>query len=519
MNTITREGVIYTRVSSLKQVTQGSGLDSQYSACLAHATENKITILESFQDAAYSGKTTDRPGLEKLIAFLKQRKNKTYVIFDTVDRLSRDTEDYFFLKMTIRKYNGFLISLKDDLESDNPIDQLKETMVVAFADFDRKKNLERVNSRMKEKVKSGYWLHRPPVGMLLENKVLVPDNMNSRLIKKIYEDFAIGKYISFESIKFSKEARQLINLSSGSPYKLKNGFIKNMLSNKLYIGIIDSPKWGLKDIKAKHEGFINKDLFAKVQRRIKSKTRKNYSVVGIDHFPLKGDIQCGHCSNKLTGNYSTGRNKKHPYYRCNSSKEICGMRPKNIKRNIIHDDFIKLLQKVRINTEVLELADKVMEDTFNKNSNHHKGIKNHNDSKIKDLMQRKKLQIDKLLITSNKSVVKALEKEIESIDSQIKALEQYKFSSEDLVTFKLKGKALLSHPDKEWEKANSKLKKIIFNYIFEKNLKVVDGRIGTASYTLPYRLMSNNSLTKNGMVELGGIEPPTSCVPRKRSPS
>ncbi len=77
MNTIIREGVIYTRVSSLKQVTEGSGLDSQYSACLTHANENKITVLESFQDAAYSGKTTDRPGLEKLIAFLKERKSKT----------------------------------------------------------------------------------------------------------------------------------------------------------------------------------------------------------------------------------------------------------------------------------------------------------------------------------------------------------------------------------------------------------------------------------------------------------
>jgi len=26
-------------------------------------------------------------------------------------------------------------------------------------------------------------------------------------------------------------------------------------------------------------------------------------------------------------------------------------------------------------------------------------------------------------------------------------------------------------------------------------------------------------MSKNRMVELGGIEPPTSCVPRKRSPS
>ena len=43
MNTINKEGVIYTRVSSQKQVTQGSGLESQHAACLAYAKENNVT--------------------------------------------------------------------------------------------------------------------------------------------------------------------------------------------------------------------------------------------------------------------------------------------------------------------------------------------------------------------------------------------------------------------------------------------------------------------------------------------
>ena len=80
---------------------------------MSYANENNIEVIKSFQDRAYSGKTTDRPGLEKLILFLRKRKTKTMVIFDTVDRLSRNTEDYFFLKMKIKEYGGFLIPLKD----------------------------------------------------------------------------------------------------------------------------------------------------------------------------------------------------------------------------------------------------------------------------------------------------------------------------------------------------------------------------------------------------------------------
>ena len=63
MNTITREGVIYARVSSAKQVTDGNGLDSQYSACLRYAKEKNIKIINSFRDAAMSGNTSDRPAL------------------------------------------------------------------------------------------------------------------------------------------------------------------------------------------------------------------------------------------------------------------------------------------------------------------------------------------------------------------------------------------------------------------------------------------------------------------------
>ena len=92
-------------------------------------------------------------------------------------------------------------------------------------------------------------------------------------------------------------------------------------------------------------------------------------------------------------------------------------------------------------------------------------------------------------------------------------------SDDDLMQFKLEGLNVLKQPHVVWQSSNLTKKRMIFNLVFENNLKVVDGRIGTAQYSLPYRLMSNKRIPKNRLVELGGIEPPTSCVPRKRSPS
>ena len=60
---------------------------------------------------------------------------------------------------------------------------------------------------------------------------------------------------------------------------------------------------------------------------------------------------------------------------------------------------------------------------------------------------------------------------------------------------------------------------VIYGFVFDKPLEITNGKVGTTSYSLPYRLLSNLVLERESMVELGGIEPPTSTLPVLRSPS
>ena len=98
-------------------------------------------------------------------------------------------------------------------------------------------------------------------------------------------------------------------------------------------------------------------------------------------------------------------------------------------------------------------------------------------------------------------------------------MREYEVPEDDFKQFTLQGLDILEKPHIVWQSSNLNKKRMIFDLIFENNLKVMNGRIGTAKYSLPYRLMSNKRIPENRLVELGGIEPPTSCVPRKRSPS
>jgi len=479
MSTTNKEGVIYTRVSSNKQVSDGSGLDGQYSACLKYASDNNINIIKTIVDPGYSGKSQNRPGVEELWNFLESRTSDVYVIADAIDRFSRDTKSYQYFKDKLARKGGILRCLNHDFTNTEPANIFLEQIKIGFAEFERLSNNIRVNSRMRERVRAGYWVFRPPVGMVFQDKILVPDNINSPLIRKIYEDFANGKYSSFEAVKKSTEARLLINIKTNNPYQLGNSFIKKMLTNKLYAGVVEYQAWGINEVDSLNKGFIDTQLFKRVQSKINNKPKRAYSVINQNDFPLKGYLECGSCSKILRFNYSKGRSKKYPYYRCDG-KDGCDLSPKSISRDIIHQDFIKLLKKASVHKDVLNLADKILEDTFNKNSSHLKGIKHHNDIKINELESLKAQQLEKVVMVSNPSVVKVLEKKINSIDAQIEALRECEISSEDLKEFKLEGLDMLSKPHITWQSSSLNKKRIMTDLIFEGNLKVVDGGIGTA---------------------------------------
>ena len=518
MNTTNNEGIIYTRVSTNKQASDGHGLDGQYSACLRYAEENNIKVIKTIIDPGYSGKSIQRPGIEELFKFLDTQSNEIYVIAYAVNRYSRDASEYYYFKDGLAAKGGILRSPGHDYTNKDPANIFSEHLKIGVAELERRTGNEIVNSMMRQRIRSGFWVFRPPVGMIFKDKLLIPDEINSPLIKKIYEDFANGKYSSYQAVKKSKESRLLINLDTNKPYQLGSSFIKRMLTNKLYTGVVEYSPWDIKEVDSLNNGFIDRELYENVQARIKKKPKRVYSVVNQDDFPLKGNLECGSCSQILRFNYSKGRSQKYPYYRCDNTNE-CDLSPKSISRDIIHNDFINLLKKASIRKEVLTLADKIMEDTFTKNSTHLKGIKHHNDIKTKELISLKNKQLEKVIRASNPSIISALEKEINSIDSQITALREYEVPVDDLKQFSLEGLDILKKPHIVWQRSSLTKKRMIFNLVFENNLKVVDGRIGTAQYSLPYRLMSNKRIPKNRLVELGGIEPPTSCVPRKRSPS
>ena len=226
------EGVIYARVSSAKQVAEGNGLQSQISACKYFARENDIKIIKVFQDPEKSGKDLIRPGLRDLLSFLEQRKKLTYVIFDDISRLTRNNADYYPLKALIVDRKGIPKDLKNNINDDgDPLGAYIEHSMVGFADLQRRLNKQTVIERQTQRLMAGIWVYPAPIGYTYENKELQIEADRAPFIRKIFKDFAAGRYSTYKEIKDSDEAKLLINPKSNTSYRFKDDSVKRLLTN------------------------------------------------------------------------------------------------------------------------------------------------------------------------------------------------------------------------------------------------------------------------------------------------
>jgi predicted site-specific integrase-resolvase len=90
-----RVGLVYARVSSKRQETDGSGLQSQEGRCMDFLKRNSVDYQKSFLDS-YSGggDFMNRPAMKELLAYIDKNIHKKYVVvFDDLARFARDVEE------------------------------------------------------------------------------------------------------------------------------------------------------------------------------------------------------------------------------------------------------------------------------------------------------------------------------------------------------------------------------------------------------------------------------------------
>ena len=123
----------YARVSSLTQAKDGNSLEAQEKTLREHG------CTEIYKEA-FTGTTTDRPELSKILA--KIQKGDTLMV-TKLDRFSRTASEGVDLIKDLHE-KGIVIEILNMGRADNtPMGKLMVTMLLAFAEFEHDQILER----------------------------------------------------------------------------------------------------------------------------------------------------------------------------------------------------------------------------------------------------------------------------------------------------------------------------------------------------------------------------------------
>lgn len=187
--------VAYLRVSTEAQ-TEKYGLDMQKQKILDYCERNGVNIERWYVDGGYSGSKLDRPEIQRLLDDAEKNLIKTVYIYK-LDRLSRDTADTLELMYRILpKYGVKVVSMTEEIRTDNPMDKVMLTMNAAMNQYEREVIRMRMSAGMLERVKKGYWMGggNIPWGYYYDRNdgILHIDEEQAEMVKNAYRLYLDG---------------------------------------------------------------------------------------------------------------------------------------------------------------------------------------------------------------------------------------------------------------------------------------------------------------------------------------
>lgn len=198
---------IYARVSTEDQAHNGVSLDAQVSRCIDYVASLNYQLIDTAVDAGLSAKSTDRPGLKRILSLVNKKKIQ-HVITLKLDRLSRRTIDALNLVETLAKKNVrlHLVGENGSVDSDNPDDEFMLTLKAGVAQLERKKIAERTRFALARKRQLNQRISRhAPYGYTFIDGMVIEEPHEQRVILKIKELHGNGYTIRGIIAELTKE--------------------------------------------------------------------------------------------------------------------------------------------------------------------------------------------------------------------------------------------------------------------------------------------------------------------------
>ena len=268
---------VYVRKSTEKGLElEFNSLHNQEESCRSYILSqafNNWEYYKTYTDGGISGGTMERPALKQMLEDIRKGLIQTVMVYK-VDRLSRSIMDFHNMMKEFDKHGCNFVSITQAFDTSTSMGKLTLNMLLSFAQFEREVSSERVRDKIRASKAKGLWTGGiPKLGYDIKDKKLVINPVEAEQVRSIFEGYlqcgSLAELERFAEIKGFKHKGWMTNKGEhkgGKPFK--TSALHRLLHEKLYLGMIENKRTG-QAFKGQHEAIISKELWEKVQTKLK----------------------------------------------------------------------------------------------------------------------------------------------------------------------------------------------------------------------------------------------------------
>jgi site-specific DNA recombinase len=311
---------IYTRVSTEQGLDQDfNSLDAQYEAASAYiksqAHAGWTLIRSRYDDGGYSGGSTDRPDLQRLLDDIRARKIDVIVVYK-VDRLTRSLADFAKLVELFDAHGVSFVSVTQQFNTTTSMGRLTLNVLLSFAQFEREVTSERIRDKIAASKRKGLWVGGPlPLGYhMKDDKITVIEDEAERVRLIFHRYLELGGVNALVRDLRKRDIRTKSRLLStgatrgGVPFG--RGSLFYLLRNRFYVGEV---KYQDEILPGEQPAIMDRALFDAVQQKLTDQWTTRSTMRNASDHLLTGLLfdDVGH---RMVPTHATKAGVRYRYY-------------------------------------------------------------------------------------------------------------------------------------------------------------------------------------------------------------
>uniref|UniRef100_UPI0025D2BEF9 recombinase family protein n=1 Tax=uncultured Microbacterium sp. TaxID=191216 RepID=UPI0025D2BEF9 len=560
--------VLYLRVSSKGQLNtdydpEGISIPAQRVACERKAEQLGLTVVAEFIEPGRSAtEMTKRVAFQQMLERIRRDKDVDFVIVHKLSRFTRNRLDDAIVMADLNKRGVELISATEQIDA-SPEGQLMHGILATFNQYRSAADGADIAYKMGQKAKNGGTLGRAPIGYLNApdffegrkvNSVIV-DPERAPFVQLAFEMYATGES-TLEDIVNEWDVRgfttrRTAHRPAGS---VAISTMARLLRDRYYIG---ETTYKGETFKGRHEPIVERDLFNKVQDLLDATGHAGERRRIYESY-LKGSLWCGECyaergdvNRRMIIQRAVGRTKaEYFYFFCRGRQEgVC--RSRHLPIDDVEDAVVDHYRTIRLAPDFIAAVKAGLDEIIRDQQRVQEALRRDLANQLNQLEVKADNLVD-LVATGGLASARAT--------ARIREIE----AEREIITERLKGVVddvstgvqsirgwleLLEDPHELYKNASNEIRRQLNQAIFTKifvvdndrveseltdharalieaqaawraavlaaeNKTAIDAEASIASFEETSN--SNhfvNGWSKNYLVDLGGLEPPTPCMP------